>query len=795
MPTTIEKDKTYRYEFSFNVPTPHYGFAYNKDNFRVVALLIDKSTGEIMNASQTKIGYDTNVEKLGFEFVNGNKKLANAETVIWKSRGMAEENLEISTDQKSGGLKLRTFNGKMVSGTAKLEILTNTLGTPVITWNMGGEPETVIENTKEIAFTTGANGKADIQLKAAGISQFGLLEARITATVNEASQSVIVRFVHRKTDGDISENIQLDSGESWWGNAPGYSSWRQGTGKEERYSAATFIPIDLFGDKIPTIDGIGFRCSTSGMANVTLWISSHLPATGEEPDIASFNFPDDEISLDFEKWNYMAFRQHYQIPKEGVYVGYSFDIVDMNTFRSNSPVIFSEKTRDNALFFKTESMPEWIDRFDNTQGNLDIQILFGGNVLKKNAVKITKVEPTYALANSEAKLHFQISNEGSESLTYIEFDGDFGHQEMYINLPPYASSNPETFPGLDIMVGSEASYTEKLLTLSKVNGQPNESEESSVMIPLYVSRKKSPSIVVLEEFTATWCGYSPAASLEVKSYKETFDDKLITICAHGTDPMELPAYSEVRELSEGEYPTFVINRTGTPAGPAWTWENDLSKPIDLALSEIVPASIELGAAWDNEIHDAIKIETRTTFELDALELPFQIGYVLLEDGMSGEGSEWAQQNDCSGIEVIFDKKLEELTKLPEHIYGQKYDDVPVAAWNAYKGVTGSLVGPFTAGKPIEGSFMADISNNTLIQNKDNLSVVALIVNKETGKIINAAKCKVGDKLPPSGISTLQRENGLFDVYNLSGVKVRTNADSLEGLAKGVYIINGKKVVR
>jgi len=801
LPSTVEKGKTYHYEFTFSVPIPQYSnITYNKDNYRVVALLIDKSTGEIMNACKAKIDYDESVKNLGFEFVNVSKKLANAETVIRKSRGMAEENLEMSTDHKSGGLKLRTFDGKKVSGTAKLDILTNTLGTPVITWNMGGEPETVSGNTKEISFSTDANGIADVLLKASGISQFGLLEARITATVNGASQSVIVKFIHRQTDGDIGENIQLVNGESWWNNAPGYSTWMQGTKKEERYSAATYIPANLFEDKVPTINGIGFKGSTSGMANVTLWISSHLPATGEKPDIASFNFPDDEINLDFESWNYMAFRQHYQIPEKGVYVGYSFDIVDMNTFRSNTPVIFSEKTRDNALFFKTESMPEWIDRFDDTQGNLALQILFGGSVLMKNAVRIMKVEPTYALANTIGKLHFQVRNEGSEPLSYIEFDGDFGHHRIDMYLPPYESSNPEFFPGLEVNVGSEATYTEKVLTLSKVNGKPNEYSEGSVMIPLFISRKESASVAVLEEFTATWCGYSPAASLDIENYQQTFGDKLITICAHAkceksNDPMDLAAYSDVRELSGGEYPTFVINRTGTPAGPAWTMGNDLAKYINLALAEKVPCSVELGAAWDNEARDAIKIQTRTTFELNAQKLPFEIGYVILEDGMSGEGAEWAQRNDYSGIEDIYDKRLEELTKLPVLIYGQKYDHVPVAAWGAYKGVDGSLPSSVSAGVPIEGSFVADIGSNKLIQNKENLSVVALVVNKESGKIINAAKCKVGDTLSPSSITSTSAENSLFDVYDMLGRKVRHTATSLNGLSRGIYIINGRKVVK
>ena len=76
-----------------------------------------------------------------------------------------------------------------------------------------------------------------------------------------------------------------------------------------------------------------------------------------------------------------------------------------------------------------------------------------------------------------------------------------------------------------------------------------------------------------------------------------------------------------------------------------------------------------------------------------------------------------------------------------------------------------------------------------------MSVVALIVNKETGKIINAAKCKIGDSLPPSGINSIMKMGATFDIYNLQGRKVRTGATSLNGLPKGVYIIDGRKVIK
>lgn len=46
---------------------------------------------------------------------------------------------------------------------------------------------------------------------------------------------------------------------------------------------------------------------------------------------------------------------------------------------------------------------------------------------------------------------------------------------------------------------------------------------------------------------------------------------------------------------------------------------------------------------------------------------------------------------------------------------------------------------------------------------------------------------------PTGISGLEDVEA-FDIYDMSGRKVRSQCHSLEGIASGVYIINGKKTV-
>ena len=48
----------------------------------------------------------------------------------------------------------------------------------------------------------------------------------------------------------------------------------------------------------------------------------------------------------------------------------------------------------------------------------------------------------------------------------------------------------------------------------------------------------------------------------------------------------------------------------------------------------------------------------------------------------------------------------------------------------------------------------------------------------------------------TGIENIeQNQADICDVYNLQGQLIRKNATSLNGLAKGIYIVNGKKVVK
>jgi len=55
---------------------------------------------------------------------------------------------------------------------------------------------------------------------------------------------------------------------------------------------------------------------------------------------------------------------------------------------------------------------------------------------------------------------------------------------------------------------------------------------------------------------------------------------------------------------------------------------------------------------------------------------------------------------------------------------------------------GSIPQSFSANKDLNYAYQADISGNTLIQDKSKLQVIALLLDKNTGAILNAAKTTI-----------------------------------------------------
>ena len=351
----------------------------------------------------------------------------------------------------------------------------------------------------------------------------------------------------------------------------------------------------------------------------------------------------------------------------------------------------------------------------------------------------------YAALNGQVAVPVTLAGEGLDEITSIDYTITTGgaSKDYHLDL-----TTPITFMmNAEVLVPIDADATvgerEKVFTLTKVNGKANEctTENMTASGKLVTVAKKPKVVPVLEEATGTWCGWCargiPALALLNKIYK----DNVITIAVHGGgggDPMILDGY----QLNASGYPSCQVNR-GEFVDPYYGSGDQafgISREIEAVQRSYVPAGIEVEAEWKDESQQQINIKTTTTFVENVAEANYRIGYLLVEDGQKGTESGWEQSNYYAGSKVN-DENLTTLTESASKMTNVTYNYVPVAAYEPFNGIEGSVPATITADEAMEHNYVMDITTNTRIQDKKKLGVVALLIDKTSGKIVNAAKFK------------------------------------------------------
>ena len=310
----------------------------------------------------------------------------------------------------------------------------------------------------------------------------------------------------------------------------------------------------------------------------------------------------------------------------------------------------------------------------------------------------------------------------------------------------------------------------KSLTITKVNGLTNEATENTASGTLVTVKRKPKFIPLVEEATGSWCGWCPRGAVGLKMLNRKYRDDVVTVAVHSNDPMELPGYS----LNASGFPSCQINR-GDFFDPYYGSSDEvfgIRKDVEAAMRQYTIGEIAVSAEWTDESQTAIKVNTTTTFVEDVQSSPYQIGYLLLEDKQTGTTSDWAQSNYFAGSNNN-DPNLKVLVDSPSKIQDARYDHVPVATWQHETGVEGSLPATITSEVPMDYTYTLDISGITRIQNKEKLTVVTLLLNKETGEVLNAAKFKFTPDPEPSVVTvtsysrTYGDDNPAFE-YTVTG---------------------------
>ena len=560
-----------------------------------------------------------------------------------------------------------------------------------------------------------------------------------------------------------------------------------GKGKSEIYDVAIRINDPaLVGKKITGIRAV--LNAYEGVEETSLWLSKEL--TLEKIDNVKVNVPDTyskdvalekitlpEITDDSFGQLSVALDEPYVITEEGIYVGYSLNVpaVDKGeslSLKQQNPLLLSPSSNPESFYIRaSKDFLKWVSYNSKLGAAAMIYVTIEGE-FAEYSVGLKQLSSTYAGADKDFSLKAVISTPGLKDVSSIGYtysvDGKSFDKTLEFAQPIPASFVNSTAIELPLEALSDLGEYKVELNINKVNGADNENPATSASASVNVIPFVPKHRPMVEEFTGTWCGWCTRGFYALEALNEAYGEDVVLAAYHNGDPMEV---TSAYPLAVSGFPSATLNRNGIE-DPYYGNANDgfgLKSEVLASMETVVPADIQVKAFWGNEDMTEVKVESTATFFEDKKDAGYRVGYLLINNGLTGEGSSWNQANYYAGQGAAYaGTDLEVLTTWPSSVVGLVFNDVVVDV-NGMMGVANSVPSEIAYNKPYASEYSYDIASNKVIQDKDQLYVAAFIINPN-GTILNSCKVKVDGFTGVNALESSAKEVSA-EYYNLSGVRV------------------------
>ena len=428
----------------------------------------------------------------------------------------------------------------------------------------------------------------------------------------------------------------------------------------------------------------------------------------------------------------------------------------------------------------------------------------GGNMPLFGAMLDTLYLDTFSSVGQPFQVAFSVVNTGLTSIAGVDLtcklNGKVVEPEDVLILGEESSNAgqvpddqlandriPFGTPGFIMLNGitsSESGIIPVEVSVTKLIGPDGKSVDSNLTftteIPIY--SVLYPKNMLVEEYTGTWCGWCPRGIVGMQYMEEKYGDKgFIGIAVHYGDDMEAPSYSELGAYyySTAGFPTCEVNRSGSPFDP----NVDNFQSYYDSLDEVgSPVKVDLVAEYD-ESKNVLRAKSTTEFAFDQSDANYNLAFVITENNVGP----YLQTNYFSNGKYGY--TLEGWTDKPETV---PYFFNEVARFiSGTGGIQNSVPLQITAETPYDFTVELPLDN---VNNVEKCTVIVMVLDGDSGEVMNSAKCAID---PAAGIESLESEpkDGIYRAYNMQGVKMleTTNAEDINNLPKGFYIVNGKKV--
>lgn len=421
-------------------------------------------------------------------------------------------------------------------------------------------------------------------------------------------------------------------------------------------------------------------------------------------------------------------------------------------------------------------------------------LLAGTAAAKAQTYKLAPLSPGNVFVSpgtAPQNITLNVTNWGNDDVTTFAYtlyylDTQATEDEKTYTLPSPLAGGETAAVTIPINPGEKIGQTDIIIHITKVNGTYNQTSVPTAYITRYTVRTMPVKRVLVEEWTGMWCQYCTKGIVVMQVLKRLYGDRFIGVAVHDGDKLATMAYDGMKSTYGMAFPSIWVGRKSKNVDVLdySVFENE---------ANVAPlANIDVKAHWDTG-RNAVTVTASVEPIID-VTAKYAVAYVLTADGM--QHSSFVQKNnyDWYGMEGLPPEAAPFVNG--ENVTGLSYDEVAIASLGIKSGIEGSLTTPLEANVvQTHTATFDDISQYSIlsyyssVKDRSNLHVVAILIDTETGQVVNAAQCDIADG-SDTGIRPLQSETTKTGAaYDLSGRRIRSTE------AAGFYIVNGKKVIR
>lgn len=512
--------------------------------------------------------------------------------------------------------------------------------------------------------------------------------------------------------------------------------------KKETYDVAIRIADPtLVGTRVTSMK-VDFPVKDGAFENVTAWLSKELKLENKKnvPDICSV-----EATVS-DEWLEVSFPEPYTITEEGVYVGYSFSITDLDEalyhWPTNPIAVVEGDAVDGLYVHSSRTQLKWASIVSKL-GAVSSMVVMLDTDYGENGAAASLPESCYVAVGEQYPVSLRVINHGTNPLTTFTYSYAAGSYtgSGTVNLDEPVEGIGE-FADVQVMLDAipEIGTYPFEFTVDTVNGVENTDISATATSSLVVMPFVPVNRPLVEEFTGLGCGYCPRGYIAMEEMPNLFGDRFVGMAYHSQSYESgcmVTISNDNFPISVGGFPSGTINRISE-------MDPSLFPSVWASYAQGMPvADVDVALEWADEEMTRLTAHASARFVRDIKDAGYKLSIALVADGLKNEA--WGQSNyyrgkDPDGVESpLWDLFINGQSK----VYGLTFNDV-VAYYKDVHGIEGSLPAEITAGDTytfdysIETADVVNLKGGQFINPEATVKAVAVVLDA-SGRLVNCNK--------------------------------------------------------